>query len=218
MDTIQQIEKLLRKKETVLENVEVERDKFDDMQKILSRDGQIYSEVARNVSGKELAQTLFLCDPVNSSDIILALTKRISENGILPIIILTTMNYKSAQKMLHKAGLDGKFFLIDTVSKNISSVEDSENVLFVDSLRNLTQLQIKIVKLIQSKKDIAFIFDALNVLELYHSGPVLLKFTYSVSKLLKKHKLSGYYSITKASLAPKLSQFFDSFAEIKKIE
>ena len=128
------------------------------------------------------------------------------------------MNYKSARKALQKVGLEDKVFLIDTVSKNISFVKDMENIWFVDSLRNLTQLQIKIVKLIKTKKNVAFVFDALNVLELYHSRPILLKFTYSVSKLLKKYKLGGYYSITKPSLAPKLSQFFDNFAEIKKIE
>jgi len=201
------VEKFLQKKE-----------EFDELQKLLSRESRIYVEVAKNIAGKGDGQTLFVCDPVNTTDLVVALCKRIIEKEMMPVIILTTINYKAAKKVLKEANIEDKVFIIDTVSKGISNVVDHENVLFVDSLRNLTQLQIKIVKLIQQNKNIAFIFDALNVLELYHSQLIIMKFTYSISKLLKKYKLDAYYSITKASLTPKLGQFFDNIVEIGKIE
>jgi len=212
------VEKFLQKKEGVSVHLDKEKNKFDNLQKLLSRNSLVYAEVAKNIKGKNDGQTIFLCDPVNATDLIVALSKRIIENGVTPIIILTTINYKAAQKVLKEADIEDKVFLIDTVSKGISNVVDQEKVLFVDSLRNLTQLQIKIVKLIQTKKNISFVFDALNVLELYHSQTIIMKFTYSISKLLKKYKLGAYYSITKTSFAPKLSQFFDNLVEIRKIE
>ena len=218
METIDDVESFLQKKEDVSTHLNKEKDKFDKLQKILSREERIYYEVAKNVLGKADGQTLFLCDPVNATDVMVSIARRIVENGITPVIILTTMNYRAAQKVLEKAEIVDKVFLIDTVSKSISLVKDKERVWFVDSLRNLTQLQIKIIKLIKGGEKVSFVFDALNVLELYHSEPIILKFTYSISKLLKKYNLAGYYSITKKLMVPKLSQFFDNLVEIKKTE
>ena len=218
METIDDVESFLQKKEDVSTHLGKEKDKFDNLQKMLSREERIYSEVAKNVLEKSDSQTLFLCDPINATDVMVSLARRIIENGVTPVIILTTMNYRAAQKVLEKAEIVDKVFLIDTVSKSISLVKDKERVWFVDSLRNLTQLQIKIIKLIKGGEKVSFVFDALNVLELYHSESIILKFTYSISKLLKKYKLAGYYSITKKLIVPKLSQFFDNLVEIKKVE
>lgn len=217
MENIDDIQKLLEKSENVSTHVALEKNKFDDLQKMLSKEEQVYSEISRSIKGKNDGQVMFLVDPTNAGDLVVSISRRVIESGVMPVIILTTMNYKSAQKILTKVNLVDKVFLIDTVSKNVSTVTEQERVWFVDSLRNLTQLQIKIVKLIRKEKNIAFIFDAINVLELYHSQSMLLKFVYSVSKLLKKYKVSGYYSLTKKTLSPKMSQFFDNFIELKKI-
>jgi len=211
------VEKFLQKKEDVSTHLDDEKNKFDELQKLFSKDSRMYFEVAKNINGKKDGQIIFLCDPTNVTDLIVAISKRILGSGGVPVIVLTTINYKAAKKILKEANIEDKVFLIDTVSKGISSVVEQEKVLFVDSLRNLTQLQIKIVKLIQKEKNISFVFDALNVLELYHSQTIIMKFTYSISKLLKKYKIDAYYSITKASFAPKFSQFFDNLVEIKKI-
>jgi hypothetical protein len=218
MQTVEDVESFLQKKDVVSKHVDNEKNKFDDLQKMLSRSEQIYSQVSRNIKGKGDGQILFLCDPVNVTDVMISVARKMIENNLTPVLILTTMNYKAAQKVLKKANIEDKVFLIDTVSKSISLVKNSERVLFVDSLRNLTQLQIKIIKFIKGKEKVVFFFDALNVLELYHSEPIILKFTYSISKLLKKYKTDSYYSITKKLMVPKLSQFFDGLVEIKKVE
>jgi len=212
------VENFLQKKEDVSNHLDNEKSKFDQLQDLLSRESRVYSEVVKNINGKTDGQTIFLCDPVNATDLFVAISKRLIEKEMTPVIVLTTVNYKAAKKVLKEANIEDKVILIDTVSKGISNVVDQEKVLFVDSLRNLTQLQIKIVKIIQANENISFVFDALNVLELYHSQTIIMKFTYSISKLLKKNKLNAYYSITKASFAPKLSQFFDNLVEIRKIE
>jgi len=212
------VESFLEKKENVSSHINDEKIKYDDLQKLLSREERIYSDISRNIKGVGDGQTLFVCDPVNATDVMVSIARRIIGENITPVIVLTTMNYKAAQKVFDEANLKEKVILIDTVSKSISFVSKQEGVLFVDSLRNLTQLQIKIIKLIKGKKNIAFVFDALNVLELYHSELIILKFTYSISKLLKKYKLTGYYSITKKLMVPKLSQFFDNLVDIKKVE
>ena len=218
MENIQEIENLLEKKESISKHLDDERNKFDDLQDLLSKEKRIYSEIASHAKGTKDGQMLFFCNSINATDVLIALAKRISETNIMPILVLTTMNYKAVGKFLKVNNLEDKVFIIDTVSKNISFVKEQDNIWFVDSLRNLTQLQIKMVKLINKKKNIAFVFDALNVLDLYHSESIILKFTYSIIKLLKKNHISTYCLVTKESLVPKLSQFFDNLVEIKKIE
>jgi hypothetical protein len=219
MQSIDKIEELLSNKSAVLSHVEKENKKFDELQDILSKEKQIYTEVAKNVSGKADGQVLLNCNPVNSYGVLVALSKRIIENSIKPVIILTSTNQKSAKVIFEKEGVAQEdVFFIDTVSKNIIDVSDGKNVLFVDSLRNLTQIQIKMINIMRDEKNVAFIFDSLNVLELYHSDAIIMKFTYAVSKLLKKNRISGYYLMTKSAVTPKMSQFFDNFVEIKKIE
>ena len=52
----------------------------------------------------------------------------------------------------------GGFVIIDLVSKSISHVSDSKEVIFVDSLRNLTQLEIKMTNLLDENKKVSFDF------------------------------------------------------------
>ena len=125
-------------------------------------------------------------------------------------------NYKTLQNALKVEGFKGNFFVIDSISKSIANVSDSSNVLFVDSLRNLSQIQIKIINLIESTQKVAFIFDSLSVLSLYHDEAVVFKFIYSLTKILHKNNSNGFYISAKKSLDLKLSQFFDESVEVKK--
>ena len=90
----------------------------------------------------------------------------------------------------------------------------------IDSLRNLTQLQIKLVKLIEGKnssdQECVVVFDSLDVFSLYHDDQIILKFVYSMTKLLHKHSVSGFFLSSKNPFLPKLVQFFDDFVELKK--
>lgn len=106
----------------------------------------------KQISFSKNTQTIIGCDSVNNKDVSLALIKFILNSNKTPIFILTTTNYNQFLSYLSENKIDSdKIFLIDTISKSISRVANTSNIFFVDSLRNLTQLQIKLVKLIEEK-------------------------------------------------------------------
>jgi len=155
------------------------------------------------------------CDPSNSSEVVSALVKLVLEMGMNPVIVLMNFTYKSVIRSLKSSGLDDKVIIVDTVSKVISHVEDSERLFFVDSPRNLTQLQIKMINIMDSKKNTCFIFDSLGTLSLYHEEGVVLKFVYSLAKLLHKRASSGFF-VSAGKTNPRLVQFFDEEVKVRK--
>ncbi len=209
---------LLSDKKKVSSHVEKEASRFDELQGFLSKERKISSEISRNFPSAPYGQALILCNAENNFDVMISVLKKVSIEKKFPVLILTSTNYKSMQKMLSESHISSDFYIIDAVSKNLSDTKETEKILFVDSLRNLTQIQIRIINLIEKEKEIVFIFDSLNVLELYHSEIVIFKFIYSVAKIMRKNKIDCFYILNKKSLVPKLSQFFDNFVEIKKSE
>lgn len=203
------------KKTSVLDEV----NKFDEINSLLSKENRISTELKTQMGFVDDGQVLIYCDPLNNHNVLISTIKSVVENKKKPIIVLTSMNYKTALKLIDESKLSGRdFFLIDTISKNIINVSNEKNLKFVDSLRNLTQMQIFILKLIESEKDLVLIFDSLDVLGLYHNEKIIFKFIYSLTRLCHKNKLSGYYITSKKTLVPKLSQFFDNLAELEKID
>jgi hypothetical protein len=216
---ISKIEEMLSSKDKVREEIKKETEKFDDLQAILSKENKIAVELKKQIGKCDDGQVLIKCDSSNNHDVFIAIIKCILEHGKKPVVILSSMNYKTAKKLIEKANIETeKIVLIDTITKNILDVEEEKGVVFVDSLRDLTQLQIKLIKFIEKENDLVFVFDSVNVLELYHKETIVFKFIYSLTKLLHKNKINGYYILGKKSLAPKISQFFDNLVELKKFE
>lgn len=213
------LEEIILDKTKVLNEIKKEVNKFDELQNLLSKDRRIMLEIKKQSSDCIVGQNLINCDPINNHDVILSLSKCILDVEKIPLIILTSTNYKSIIDLFEESKLSVEnIFIIDTVSKNISSVIESDQFFFVDSLRNLTQLQIKLFKIISKNKDVIFIFDSINVLELYHSEKIIFKFIYSLTKLMHKYKISGYYIVNKKSLVQKIGQFCDNIIKIDKME
>ncbi len=206
-------------KNNVMLELKKEVSKFDELQSLLSKEKRLLLEIKKQIPVFSLGQTMINCDPVNNHDFLIAISKFAIENKKTPVIVLTSTNYKTLQKFFNESKLPFKdFFVIDTVSKSISLVNDSENIFFVDSLRNLTQLQIKLVKLLIKKNDLVLIFDSINVLGLYHSDRIIYKFIYSLTKIVHKYKTSSFFIVNKKSLVQKIGQFCDNIIEIGKIE
>jgi hypothetical protein len=220
---ISELELLLSKKENKKENGAGSvkgkgKSKFDALQSLLSMENKVSTEIKQSIPVSASGQNLISCDVSNSKEVLVSLTKRVLEEGKTPVVVLTSMNYKAAKKKFALQGISqNHIFIIDTVTKNILNEKDSDRIKFIDSLRNLTQLQIKIIKLIESNKDLVFVFDSLNVLELYHEERILLKFVYSFVKIIRKKGLSGFYIINNSLIVPKLVQFFDDLIEIGKV-
>jgi len=198
----------------VAKEVSFQEDKFDTLQAMLSHDRQVYDGLKKQISSISHFQVLIGSKASENKAVLVALVKIVLESGKLPVIILTASNYVSIRKLFKENKIDpNTVVLIDTVSKNISRVEDNANVIFIDSLRNLTQIQIKAVKEIESARSSCFIFESVDILSLYHDEPVVLKFIYSFTKLLHKYSSPSFFIANKRSFLPKLAQFFDDFFE-----
>ena len=214
---LSKLELLLKKK--IGENASVKKSepKFDEIQRILSRDNNVEVELNRSISSFE-GQNIISCDSSNTKEIMVSLTKKIIAYGKSPVLVLTSVNYLVMQKLLEEKNISLKnVFIMDTVTKNILNEKDTLQTKFIDSLRNLTQLQIKMLKLIEKNSNLIFVFDSLNVLELYHEEKIIFKFVYSLVKLLRKKQLPGFYLVHKSKTVPKLTQFFDDLIEIKRV-
>ncbi|MEI7961929.1 MAG: hypothetical protein WCI04_06355 [archaeon] len=173
---------------------------------------EIKSKIPFSFSGT----ALFVCDASNSKDVLLALTKFCSLAGFTPVLVLFGSNFSTISKSVRDSGFLGRFLILDCVSKSIAQVNESDNVIFVDSMRNLTQMQIKVLNIIEKNPKCAFIFDSLQVLSLYHSEDVVLKFVYSISKLFRTKNTPAHFITNQKKSMLKFSQFFDESIELKK--
>jgi hypothetical protein len=194
--------------------VKKQADKFESLQEMLSHDRHVYDSLKKQISSIDHFQVLISSKASENKSVLCALVKIVLESKRTPVVVLTSSNYISIRKLFEENKIDSSLVVImDTVSKNISSVKDEKNLLFVDSLRNLTQIQIKSVKEIENRRDCCFIFESVDVLSLYHDEQVLLKFVYSFTKLLHKYSSPSFFIANKRSFLPKLAQFFDDFFE-----
>lgn len=161
-------------------------------------------------------QALIECDSTNLMDSFIALTKFSIQSGYTPILVLFMNNYHSVKNKLIEEGVTSEVIIIDSVSKSISPVEEKDTLFFADSLGNLTHIQIKILKVLQKKTNHAIIFDSLSVLNYYHRDETIFRFTHSLTKLIRKHSLTGFYLSTNKNLSSKINQFFDEQVTLKK--
>lgn len=219
--SFEKLKSLLEQKpslEKVAEKVSVQEDKFDKIEDLLSKESRVLNEINKQLSSFGAAQVLIGNDSSDSKEIIVALTKKCFAEKKVPVLVLFSTNYKSMLDLLKESEIDStKLVIIDTVSKNVSRVADSQNILFIDSLRNLTQLEIKSVNIIDNVNSPCFIFDSMCVLDLFHKEDVILRFFYSFTKLLHKRSVPGVYLICKKKAIPKIMQFFDDFVELEKV-
>ena len=208
-------EEILSGKSSISAGIEKEKTKFDAFNALIGGD-RILTEIKTTLPLNFTGQALVNCDPSNSKEVVVALAKFSSQSGRVPILVLMNYNYETIQKALTSVGIKGDYFIIDTVSKGIAKVPTEKNIFFIDSLRNLTQLQIQIVNLTKDVPKGLFIFDSMSMIELYHEEEVASKFIYSLTKLLHKSNSTGLYVSSKQGLSSKLSQFFDESVQLKK--
>mgnify|MGYP005844291371 CR=1 FL=1 len=191
------------------------RQNFDNFAPLLGQE-KILVEIKSRFSSGIHGQTLVFCDPSNSKEVVLALCKFVSNLGYVPAVVLLNNTYSSFSRDLLASKFSGEYYIIDAVSNSISKTDESEKIFFVDSLRNLTQMEIKISKLVDLNLRFVFIFDSLWVLSLYHEDDVLLKFVYSVTKILRKRGVNSFFLLSNKNGVQRVNQFFDETIELKK--
>jgi len=214
-EQMKKFEELLSDKQKISQSVSKQEAKFDAFSS-LAGPSRVLFDLRTKLPFTFKGQALVSCDSSNSKDVLVGLAKFIIQSNQKPVFVLMNYNYKTIQEALKENDIESGYIIIDTVAKGISQVSDKEDLFFVDSLRNLTQIQIKVINVLEWNKEIAFVFDSLGVLNLYHEEDVVFKFIYSLTKILHKENANGFYISSKKGLAPKLSQFFDESIELKK--
>ncbi|HNV01132.1 MAG TPA: hypothetical protein PKK60_01750 [archaeon] len=222
--SLDKLKKILEQKTATSEGFDLksQEKRFDELNFLLSKEKKVVDELKKQINFSNVSQVLLGCDALNNKDVYLSLIKFAIESKKIPIFVLTTTNYNQFFSYLSENQIDSnKILVIDTVSKNISKINETDYLFFVDSLRNLTQLQIKIIKIFEISKlnvsDFVLIFDSVDVLSLYHDEQIILKFVYSLTKILHKNSVFGVFLSSNRLFSPRLAQFFDDFVEIKKI-
>ncbi len=214
-EQMKKFEELLANKQKISESVSKQEAKFDAFSS-LAGSSRVLFDLKTKLPFTFKGQVLVSCDSSNSKDVLLGLAKFVIQSNQKPVFVLMNYNYKTIQEALKADGVTADYIIVDTVAKGISLVTDKDNIIFVDSLRNLTQIQIKLINILEYNKNVSFIFDSLGVLNLYHEDEVVFKFIYSLTKILHKENANGFYISSKKTLAPKLAQFFDESIELKK--
>lgn len=208
-------EDILSKKDIFSSHLTTQEVKYDAF-KALGGNEKVLSEIKSKLSVGFNGQALVSCDPSNLMDVFIAIVKFTIQSGRTPVLVLFMNNYVSVRKRLLEEGIKEDCFIVDVVSKSIFPVNEEPNLVFADSLRNLTQIQIKILNILSTQKDVAFIFDSVSVLNYYHEEDIILKFVYSLTKILRKNNSNGFYVSTDGQITQKVGQFFDEHLELKK--
>ncbi|MCX6803170.1 MAG: hypothetical protein NTY48_01215 [Candidatus Diapherotrites archaeon] len=177
---------------------------------------RVLTELKTKFSLSFSGSALVFCEPENSKEVLVALAKFCVQSEGVPVFVILGSNYKYVQKLLVGSAFLGEYFIVDAVSKSISSVTDTDKLFFVDSLRNLTQLEISVMTVANKGKKVVFIFDSIWALSLYHNEDVVTKFVYSMTGLLKKKGVSSFFISSNKAFGIKFTQFFDETFELRK--
>ena len=211
-----ELQKLLSNQRKISDEINKQLVKFEELQEAVSEQAKISNEIDRAVLGEKAVMAMMQVVPEKVRGVLSTLSKKIIQQGKTPVLVLTTTNASSVKKMLVESRIDfEKIMLIDCVTRNVLNSKNTKSVLFVDSLRNLTQLQIKVINVFEKNNNSVFVFDSLDALELYHDNETIFKFVHSVTKILRQRKLSGNFIFADRGRVRQLSQFFDSLIEIK---
>jgi hypothetical protein len=208
-------EEILLKKDIFSNHLTTQEAKYDAFRS-LSGFEKVLSEVKSKIPLGFKGQAIIDCDSSNLMDVFIAMIKFSIQSGYSPVLVLFMNNFSSVKKRLSEEGITDKVVIIDAVSKSIFPVTPGEDLIFADSLRNLTQIQIEVSNIFLSKKNTAFIFDSVSVLNYYHDDDTVFKFVYSLTKIIRKNSSTGFYLCTDSLVYQKSAQFFDEQIALKK--
>jgi len=208
-------EDILSKKDIFSTHLTTQEAKYDAF-RALGGNEKVLADVKLKLPVGFKGQALIGCDSSNLMDVFVAMIKFTIQSGGVPVLVLFMNNYVTVKKRLIEEGINEKCFIIDVVSKSISPVLEGEDLFFADSLRNLTQIQIKILNVISTQRNVTLIFDSISVLNYYHEDEVIFKFIYSLNKIVRQNNSNGFYISTDGQISQKVGQFFDEHLELKK--
>jgi|GEM_PF-947408 len=188
---------------------------FDPI-KLLMGSGKVASDLMQLTGGNFEENILFICAPSDAKLVLCGLVRVSLQKKKSPAVVLLANNYKTITELLDDEKIGSVPVLVDCVSESIYPVKPKRGVVFVDSIRNLTQIQIAVSELIRKSKSNFFIFDSVDVLFLYHDEQVVLKFISSLIKILDANRCFAVFVSARQNLPSKFVQSFDEKYSLKK--
>ncbi|MCL4372662.1 hypothetical protein M1384_01205 [Candidatus Parvarchaeota archaeon] len=131
-----------------------------------------------------MSTLLYILKPEDYLAETIKILKGVSKDYVV-IYVTTNKLYSGLKEVFLKNGINIKnIFFIDCVSKNVDKnvkAKEDENVVFLDSASNLTNISIAIIESIKvtGNKKILFL-DSLSTLALFNDVKVLQKFSYYI--------------------------------------
>ena len=206
-------ERLATDANAFLEHTKVQEKKFDAFASIEGI-GRIIVPLKAKLPSTFKGTALIVCDPSNANEVVAAVTKFVQEGKGDPVLVLLNYTAKAAQRFFGEHKVSG-VRMIDTVTQSISRFPETPNVQFVDSVRNLTQTQITMIRALEEKPSTVFVVDSVGMLFLYHEPPVVIKFFFSLSSILHKHNATSFF-VCAGKPNESILQFFDEVITLPK--
>ncbi len=170
---------------------------------------------------KELEESkavLLLMPGTEYNEISMDIAKQLSSKRVGYITLNKT--FPAIQENFEKKGIDTKkFVFVDAISKTIKEIEDSDQCYFVSSPGALTEIAIKISKLL--KQDMGYIiFDSLTNLLVYQKKAPVGKFVSNTVAMVQETKSKAIFYAIKVKeheiLIEETSMFVDRVIDMSK--
>lgn len=117
---------------------------------------------------------------------------------MLAIFCFYNISIATLTKNLAKGKVDcTKILFIDGISKSAGQKVSDENCICVESAGALTRISIVVNKAIKTGKFDGLLFDSLSTLLIYNKKEVVVRFVQSLVNTLKKHKMTGVFTLLK---------------------
>ena len=172
---------------------------------------------------KEQFTALLLVEPTNYSKINYELIRLlINHTKGKGLYVTLNRSYDFMAETLRKERIDiEKIFFVDAISKGTGKeIKSRENVCYIESPRDLTELSIAIDESYKkfAEKPKFLVFDSISTLLIYNDVSSVERFTHMVIGKLREWKIKGVLLMVKSEehkgVVNSLSQFCDRILEI----
>ncbi len=206
-------------------NLKRELNPEEELQELISPRRGIDLKILRYLEElpKEQFTALLLVEPTNYSKINYELLRiLINQTQGKGLYITLNRSYEFLEETLRKEKIDTeKIFFIDAISKGTGKVTHfKENVQFVESPRNLTELSVALQDSYEKlqEKPKFLVFDSISTLLIYNDISSVERFIHLVIGKLREWKIKGVLLMVKSEehkgVVNSLSQFCDRILEI----
>jgi len=148
----------------------------------------------------------------NTTDIL----KEVLKKGVSCLYIAVNQPYKRMLQLLEKKGIDTKkVFFIDCITKESGGKPvENDNVYYISSASNLTELDISIKEGLESidGKKIMF-FDALSTMLIYSRPGPFAKFAHSVMTKIKSMGIRGIFIAVEGEIEEEMLSKMEQFSD-----